>query len=59
MPRAKTFVEYTGRHPLVVDQTTSDRESARTPRPGRYTIAMKVIDTSGNDTMTLVPVTVG
>jgi site-specific DNA-methyltransferase (adenine-specific)/adenine-specific DNA-methyltransferase len=27
--------------------------------PGRYTIAVKVIDIFGNDTMTLVPVTVG
>jgi hypothetical protein len=27
--------------------------------PGRYTIAIKVIDIFGNDTMTLVPVTVG
>ena len=26
---------------------------------GRYTIAVKVIDIFGNDTMTLVPVTVG
>jgi hypothetical protein len=28
-------------------------------RPGRYTVAVKVIDIFGNDTMTLVPVTVG
>ena len=27
--------------------------------PGRYTIAVKVIDIFGNDTMTLVPVNVG
>ena len=27
--------------------------------PGRYTIAVKVIDIFGNDTMTLVPVTGG
>ena len=27
--------------------------------PGRYTIAVKVIDIFGNDTMTLVPITVG
>jgi len=27
--------------------------------PGRYTIAVKVIDIFGNDTMTLVPVTIG
>jgi hypothetical protein len=27
--------------------------------PGRYTIAVKVIDIIGNDTMTLVSVTVG
>ncbi len=29
------------------------------PRAGRYTIAIKVVDIFGNDTMTLVPVTVG
>jgi site-specific DNA-methyltransferase (adenine-specific)/adenine-specific DNA-methyltransferase len=29
------------------------------PKPGRYTVALKVIDIFGNDTMTLVPVTVG
>ena len=29
------------------------------PRPGRYTVAVKVIDIFGNDTMTLVPVNVG
>ena len=28
-------------------------------RPGRYTVAVKVIDIFGNDTMTLVPVQVG
>jgi site-specific DNA-methyltransferase (adenine-specific)/adenine-specific DNA-methyltransferase len=28
-------------------------------KPGRYTIAVKVIDIFGNDTMTLVPVNVG
>lgn len=28
-------------------------------KPGRYTIAVKVIDIFGNDTMTLVPLTVG
>ncbi|MBY0340266.1 MAG: hypothetical protein K2Q19_03810 [Rhodocyclaceae bacterium] len=28
-------------------------------RPGRYTVAVKVIDIFGNDTMTLIPVTVG
>ena len=28
-------------------------------RPGRYTVAVKVIDLFGNDTMTLVPVNVG
>ena len=27
--------------------------------PGRYTVAVKVIDIFGNDTMTLVPVSVG
>ncbi len=29
------------------------------PKPGRYTIAVKVIDIFGNDTMTLMPVTAG
>ena len=29
------------------------------PKPGRYTIAVKVIDIFGNDTMTLMPVAVG
>jgi site-specific DNA-methyltransferase (adenine-specific)/adenine-specific DNA-methyltransferase len=29
------------------------------PRPGRYTVAVKVIDIFGNDTMTLLPVNVG
>jgi hypothetical protein len=29
------------------------------PRPGRFVIAVKVIDIFGNDTMTLVPVSVG
>jgi len=29
------------------------------PKPGRYVIAVKVIDIFGNDTMTLVPVNVG
>jgi site-specific DNA-methyltransferase (adenine-specific)/adenine-specific DNA-methyltransferase len=28
-------------------------------KPGRYTVAIKVIDIFGNDTMTLVPVNVG
>jgi site-specific DNA-methyltransferase (adenine-specific)/adenine-specific DNA-methyltransferase len=28
-------------------------------RPGRYTVAVKVVDIFGNDTMTLVPVSVG
>jgi len=28
-------------------------------KPGRYTVAVKVIDIFGNDTMTLVPVTIG
>jgi site-specific DNA-methyltransferase (adenine-specific)/adenine-specific DNA-methyltransferase len=28
-------------------------------RPGRYTVAVKVIDIFGNDTMTLLPVSVG
>jgi len=29
------------------------------PRPGRHTVAVKVIDVFGNDTMTLVPISVG
>ncbi len=29
------------------------------PQTGRYTVALKVIDIFGNDTMTLLPVTVG
>lgn len=29
------------------------------PKPGRYIVAVKVIDIFGNDTMTLLPVTVG
>jgi len=29
------------------------------PKPGRYTIAVKVIDIFGNDTMTLIPISVG
>ena len=28
-------------------------------KPGRYTVAVKVVDIFGNDTMTLVPVNVG
>jgi len=28
-------------------------------KPGRYAVAVKVIDIFGNDTMTLVPVVVG
>ena len=34
------------------------RRRTRTRQPGRYTIAVKVIDIFGNDTMTLVPFTV-
>jgi len=29
------------------------------PKPGRYTVAVKVIDIFGNDTMALIPVSVG
>ena len=29
------------------------------PAAGRYTVAVKVIDIFGNDTMTLIPVTIG
>ena len=28
-------------------------------KPGRYTVAVKVIDIFGNDTMTLVPINIG
>jgi site-specific DNA-methyltransferase (adenine-specific)/adenine-specific DNA-methyltransferase len=28
-------------------------------KPGRYTVAVKVIDIFGNDTMTLLPVSAG
>jgi len=37
---------------MITDVHTYDR-------PGRYTVAVKVIDIFGNDTMTLVPVNVG
>ena len=46
-------------------RTRKDRElelitaSHTYDQPGRYTVAVKVIDIFGNDTMTLVPVTVG
>jgi site-specific DNA-methyltransferase (adenine-specific)/adenine-specific DNA-methyltransferase len=46
-------------------RTRQDRElelksAAHTyPKPGRYVVAVKVIDIFGNDTMTLMPVTVG
>ncbi|MEI6818795.1 MAG: DNA methyltransferase [Verrucomicrobiota bacterium] len=46
-------------------RTRRDRELEMTTvshiyaKPGRYTVAIKVIDIFGNDTMTLVPVTVG
>ena len=33
--------------------------SHRYGRPGRYTVAVKVIDIFGNHTMTLVPINVG
>lgn len=45
-------------------RTRQDRELELTsaahiyPKPGRYTVAVKVIDIFGNDTMTLVPVNV-
>ena len=46
-------------------RTRQDRELELTSaphtyeKPGRYTLAVKVIDIFGNDTMTLMPVTVG
>ena len=39
-----------------LDLTTADHTYER---PGRYTVAVKVVDIFGNDTMTLVPVNVG
>lgn len=39
-----------------LDLTTADHTYQR---PGRYTVAVKVVDIFGNDTMTLVPVNVG
>ena len=44
------------RQKRALDMTTAPHTYAA---PGRYTIAVKVIDIFGNDTMTLVPVTVG
>lgn len=46
-------------------RTRKDRELELTTashtydQPGRYTVAVKVIDIFGNDTMTLIPITVG
>ncbi|GAB3675194.1 DNA methyltransferase [Salinisphaera aquimarina] len=46
-------------------RTRKDRElelttaEHRYEKPGRYTVAVKVVDIFGNDTMTLVPVSVG
>ena len=46
-------------------RTRQDRELELTsathicPKPGRYVVAVKVIDISGNDTMALIPVSVG
>jgi site-specific DNA-methyltransferase (adenine-specific)/adenine-specific DNA-methyltransferase len=46
-------------------RTRKDRELELTTashtydKPGRYTVAVKVIDIFGNDTMTLIPITVG
>ncbi|MES1255616.1 MAG: DEAD/DEAH box helicase family protein [Acidobacteriota bacterium] len=51
---------------VYVDQKSFEQHQPPTiaaphtyPAAGRYTIAVKVIDIFGNDTMTLVPVTVG
>jgi len=42
------------------DRTLELKTIAHTyQKPGRHTIAVKVIDIFGNDTMTLIPVTVG
>jgi hypothetical protein len=46
-------------------RTRKDRELELTTashtydKPGRYTVAVKVIDIFGNDTMTLIPITAG
>ena len=37
----------------------TDLRTAHLPQAGRYTVAVKVIDIFGNDTMVLVPVSVG
>jgi site-specific DNA-methyltransferase (adenine-specific)/adenine-specific DNA-methyltransferase len=44
------------RHDRKLELVTAPHAYARA---GRYTVAVKVIDIFGNDTMTLVPVTVG
>jgi site-specific DNA-methyltransferase (adenine-specific)/adenine-specific DNA-methyltransferase len=44
------------RHNRKLELTTAEHVYQR---PGRYTVAVKVIDIFGNDTMTLVPVNVG
>tara|TARA_B100002052_G_scaffold296418_1_gene324776 strand:+ start:6006 stop:8243 length:2238 start_codon:yes stop_codon:yes gene_type:complete len=64
------FEEYfTGSHIFENEwqsfRTRKDRElelmtaEHRYEKPGRYTVAVKVVDIFGNDTMTLVPVNVG
>lgn len=73
LPRPNEFTEFveewTGGYIFENEwqsfRTRKDRElemtsaTHRYTKPGRYTIAIKVIDIFGNDTMTLVPVTVG
>ena len=44
------------RQSRILELTTS---SHTYPKPGRYLIAVKVINIFGNDTMTLMPITVG
>ncbi len=45
---------------MMLDLTSfSSKLMFAKPQPGRYTVAVNVIDIFGNDTMTLVPVTVG
>jgi hypothetical protein len=50
-------------HPPAAAQhrsrTCRPRWSRTYDRPGRYTVAVKVIDIFGNDTVTLIPVHVG
>jgi hypothetical protein len=52
----KEWRSFRTRHSRDLDLTTAMHTY---DRPGRYTVAVRVIDIFGNDTMTLVPVNVG